>query len=173
MRKDPAMYTASAIMPHISQSRERERAVWYLGSFVTFLATSEETGGQFSLMESVLRKGATTVFHTHREDESFYMLEGEVSYYLGDRVLAATTGTFLTVPRGVSHSFLVVSETARVLTLFTPGGYEGFFREMGEPARALTLPPPPVGTPDMARMSELGAKYGSTMTGPPPSGTSV
>jgi len=59
-------------------------------------------------------------------------------------------------------------DEARALNLFSPAGFEGYFREMGEPAQALTLPPPPSGPPDAAKMSAIGAKYGGKVVGPPP-----
>jgi quercetin dioxygenase-like cupin family protein len=166
------MDTAPAILPHAVRPG-RERSVWYLGSLLTFLATGEETGGAFALIEGRGRRGSSPPRHIHSEDESFYVIEGEITVSVGDRAITLTPGMFLTVPRGVPHTFVIESDEARMLTLFTPAGFEGYFREMGEPARALSLPPPPTGPPDVAKMVAIGAKYGGAVVGPPTAADAV
>ena len=70
-----------------------DRSVWYSGSLFTFLATGEETQGQFALMEVVARKGNAPPPHLHhREDETFYVLEGEMTFCVGGRTIKATAG---------------------------------------------------------------------------------
>ena len=119
-----------------------ERAVWYNGWLMTFLATAEDTQGKFALIESVGRKGNAPPPHIHhREEESFYVLEGEMTVSVGDRTIKATPGTLVTVPRDTVHSFVVESEEVRALILLTPAGMEGWFKEFSVPAPAMTLPP--------------------------------
>ena len=68
-----------------------DRSVWYNGSLMTFLATGEDTHGQFALIEAVARKGNVPPPHIHhREDETFYVLEGEVVVSVGDRTMRGT-----------------------------------------------------------------------------------
>jgi quercetin dioxygenase-like cupin family protein len=120
-----------------------DRSVWYNGWLMTFLATAEDTEGKFALIESVGRKGNAPPPHIHhREDESFYVLEGEMTVSIGDRTVKAAPGTLVTVPRDTVHSFVIESEELRVLTLLTPAGMEGWFKEFSVPATAMTLPPP-------------------------------
>ncbi len=148
----------------------REDSVWFIGMLVSLLADSKETGGRFGLMEFVVRKGGEPPRHVHRrEDEAFYVLEGEIVCYVGEEIHGAGPGTFVFLPRDVPHSFAVETDAARVLVLVAPGGFEGFFRtpQFSEPARALELPPTPEGPPDVeALVAEMG-RYGSEVVGPP------
>lgn len=148
-----------------------DRSRWYSGYLLTMLATGEETGGRFSLVEEVGRKGLSADSPTHlhtREDESFYVLEGEVTFSIGDEVVHATAGSFVFLPRGVPHRFVLASEHVRMLNLCSPAGFEGFFEALSVPAEAMTLPPPPDGPPDIVRLLAAAAAYGVEILGPPP-----
>ena len=138
------------------------RSVWYSGSLMTFLATAEDTQGQFALIEAVARKGNVPPPHIHhREEETFYVLEGEMTVSVGDRTIKATPGTTVIVPRGVVHSFTIESQQLRVLILLTPAGMEGWFKEFSVPAPAMTLPPAPeVPYSEIQKMLEVGPQYG-------------
>jgi hypothetical protein len=81
-------------------------------------------------------------------------------------------GSFLFGPKDVPHAFTVDSGPARLLFILSPVGMEGLIREMGEPARSLSIPPPPEEPPDeaeMGRLMAIAARYGGEMLGPPPS----
>jgi len=144
-----------------------DRSVWYNGSLMTFLATGEETQGKFALIEAVGRKGNDPPPHIHRrEDEIFYVLEGEVVASVGDRTVRGTPGTLIFLPRDVRHTFTIESERARMLILVTPAGFEGWFKEFGVPAQAMTLPPANEPTyEDVQRMLEAAPKYGLDFAG--------
>lgn len=160
----------TAVLAHRGARDELARSVWFTGALLTFLATGEETGGRFALVEEVFRKGVTSVapMHVHsREEESFYVVEGEMTFYVGDEVIPAPAGTLVVMPRGVPHAYQIVSDEARVLNLITPAGFEGMFRELGEPARELAVPPPGP-PPDRARLGATTAAYGVELVGPPP-----
>lgn len=119
-----------------------EQTVWYSGWLMTFLATGEDTQGRFALMEAVGRKGNVPPPHIHhREDETFYVLEGEMTASVGDRTIKAAPGTMVFLPRDVVHSFVIESEHLRMLILTTPAGLEGWYKEFAVPAPAMTLPP--------------------------------
>jgi quercetin dioxygenase-like cupin family protein len=139
-----------------------DRSVWYNGSLMTFLATGEETDGQFALIEAVSRKGNVPPPHIHhREDETFYVLEGEIVVSVGDRTIKGTAETMFFLPRDVPHSFTIESEQSRMLILLTPAGLEGWFKEFSVPAQAMTLPPadePAYG--EVQRMLEAAPRYG-------------
>ncbi len=145
-----------------------ERSVWYLGNtLVTILATAEKTGGQFGLVLAHGRKGAGPPPHTHQhENETFYILEGEGTYHVGDATIKAVPGMCFFLPRGIAHWFTIDSDEAKVLNLITPGGFEGYFKELSEPAPSLTLPPPASGPPDIAKLIAVSAKFGVTVTAP-------
>jgi Cupin domain len=76
-----------------------------------------------------------------REDELFYVLEGEFDVYVGAEAFKVETGECIFLPKGMPHAFVIRSPRLRLLTLFTPGGVEAAFRGMSAPARRLDLPP--------------------------------
>lgn len=148
-----------------------DRSRWYSGYLLTVLVTGAETGGRFSLVEEVGGKGlsADPPPHLHtREDESFYVIEGEVTFYVGDEVIHATAGSFVQLPRGIPHRFTLEAAHVRMLNLCAPAGFEGFFDALSMPAAALTLPPPPDGPPDVGHLIATAAAYGVEIVGPPP-----
>ena len=139
-----------------------EQSFWYSGWLLTFLATGEETRGLFALMEQVARKGNVPPRHIHhREDETFYVVEGEMTFSVGDRTIKATAGTMVFAPRDVAHSFTIDSEQVRMLVMVAPAGAEGFFKECSVPAPSMTLPPL-AETPysEIQKMMALAPQYG-------------
>lgn len=138
-----------------------KESVWYSGWLFTFLVTGEETQGRFALIEGVARKGNVPPPHIHhREDETYYILEGEMTASIGDQTIKGTPGMVIFVPRNVVHSFEIESEQMRMLVLLTPAGLERYFKECGVPAPAMTLPPAaevPYG--EIEKLVAVGAKY--------------
>lgn len=97
-------------------------SVWYMENLFGILADSGETGGQFALIETLSRKGMEPPRHFHRkEDEAWYVLEGEITFYIGDEIYVATPGTFIFAPRGIPHSFVLETDVIRMLILLAPG----------------------------------------------------
>ena len=147
-------------------------ALWWFGLLATIKATKEQTGGRYALLEILAPDGYGSVLHVHHfEDEGFWILEGELTFYVGDKTIKAWPGSFLFGPKDVPHAFTVDSGPARLLFIFTPAGFEDLVRETGEPARALTVPPQPEEPPDeaeMERLDAIGARYGAETLGPPP-----
>ena len=149
-----------------------DRSVWYSGQLMTFLATAEDTQGKFALIEAVARRGNDPPPHIHhREEETFYVLEGEMTFSVGGQTIKATPGTMVCLPRDLAHSFVIDSEQVRMLILLTPAGFEGWFKEFGVPAPAMTLPPQvEVPYSDIQRMLEAGPRYGIEFVPPERSG---
>jgi quercetin dioxygenase-like cupin family protein len=147
-------------------------ALWWLGMLATIKATGEQTGGRYSLVEVLAPDGYGSVLHVHhQEDEGFYILEGELTFYVGEETIKARHGSYLFGSRDVPHAFTVDSGPAKLLFVFSPAGLEGLIREMGEPARSLTVPPQLDEEPDeaeMERMVAIAARYGAEILGPPP-----
>ena len=147
-------------------------AWWWFGVLATVKATAEQTGGQYTLVEILAPEGYPGVLHVHHhEDEGFWILEGELTVYVGDQTLKAYPGSFLFGPKDVPHAFTVDSGPARLLFVLPPAGFEDLIREMGEPARELTIPPQPEEPPDeaeMERMMAIAAKYEGEILGPSP-----
>jgi len=142
-------------------------ATWFQPNRMVVKATAETTNGGFGLLESWVRPGSSPPLHVHhREDESFWVLEGKVWFRCGDLDIDAGPGTFVFLPRDVPHTFRVEGdEPARLLTLLTPGGGEGFFVDGGRPPEGPGLPPP--GPPDVAKLMEISGAYGAEIIGPP------
>lgn len=142
-------------------------AVWFLQNRMVLKATAESTGGAFGLVESLIAPGAAPPMHVHYdEDEAFYVLEGELTFQCGDETARATKGSFVFLPRGVPHGFVVESDTpVRMLTLLVPGGGERMFVDGGRPAEHDGLPP--AAPPDIPQLQRVAQKYGNAIVGPP------
>jgi quercetin dioxygenase-like cupin family protein len=128
-----------------------------------------QTGGAFSVRDNLGRRGHASPVHVHdRDDETFFVLDGELRVLVGQEEHAAGPGTVAVLPRRLRHAYVVTSATARFLTLHTPSGFEQFAAEVGQPAQALTLPPGPAGPPDLAALTRAAARHGITILAPPP-----
>jgi mannose-6-phosphate isomerase-like protein (cupin superfamily) len=142
-------------------------ATWFVGALMVKKAGSDETGGAFDLLDQTVPPGYAPPRHVHRrEDEAWYVLEGDATFWCGDRKFDAPRGAFVFLPRGVEHTFLAGREGARLLTLAVPGGFARFVEECGVRAVRLTIPPEePI---DTAKLAETAGRYGIEITGPPP-----
>ncbi len=147
------------------------RAVWILGGqLLTLKVTAEQTGGAYSLFEDTVPPQNGTLPHIHhREDESFYVVEGEFEFLRDGETIRAGAGSLVYVPRGSLHAFKNVGEErGRLLLSQTPGGlHERFFEEVGEEATDRTTPPVGAESPDLLALVAVAAKYGTEMTAPP------
>jgi mannose-6-phosphate isomerase-like protein (cupin superfamily) len=153
----------------ITVDREKGRALWHLGALLTFKALSEETDNQFWALEGLADRNMAVPLHAHgREEEVWYVLEGEITFTIGDTTTTMGPGAYAFIPRGVPHTFQVRSATARWFGIGMPGGLDGWFFETGDPARALTLPPPSAGPPDVDAIVASLRAYGTETLGPPP-----
>jgi mannose-6-phosphate isomerase-like protein (cupin superfamily) len=114
----------------------------FAGATMLVRVTSEASGGAFSLLEEVPPL-LDTPLHVHRdEDELFYVLEGQHVYRVGDEEYVVGPGGLVFAPRGIPHSQRrVVSGEGRQLVVLTPGGLEGFFRELAAAEAADTIGP--------------------------------
>ena len=108
---------------------------------ISILLTGENTGGAFSLMETVARPGTEPPYHMHqREDEIFYITEGHVSVMVDGVVHECFSGQAIFLPRGVPHTFRIRSEIARAVLVVTPAGFEKYFQAVGKPATSFDPP---------------------------------
>src|SRR6478736_6268772 len=129
-------------------AQQEGRALWHLGALLNFKALGAETGGQFWALEGLADRQMAVPLHAHsNEEEVWYVLEGEITFTIGDETRTVGAGAFAYIPRHVAHTFQVRSETARWFGFGIPAGLDQWFFETGEPAGAHTLPPPPSGPP--------------------------
>lgn len=156
----PAEATSGIIAPKMI-GPELKNSYWYIGHLMSILISSSDTNGSFSLIHGFEIKGLEPPPHTHtKEDESFYILDGEINYTADKEVFHAKRGDWVFLPRNIQHSFKVQTDQAEVLIHLSPGGFEEYFKEMSEPAKALIIPPRPQGPPDVKRIIETASKYG-------------
>ena len=156
-----------AVAP-IGLGPDEGEALWAFGCLVTVKASSETTGGTVAVLEHLAPRGAGSPLHVHtREDEWFYVTDGELTLWVGGRVIDAPAGAFVYGPRDVPHTFIVTSDEARFLVATEPAGFEGMLRALGEPPASLTIPPAPTEPPDMARIGEMLPEHGIEILGPP------
>jgi len=143
------------------------RSVWLVGDLITVKVSSEQTGGAFAVAEERTPPQGGPPAHLHtNEDETLYVLEGEVDFLLGDQIISAGAGSSAYLPRGVVHTFKNVGTTpSRMLAVVIPGGLERFFLEAGEEATEGSSPPE--GEPDVGRIVEIGRRYGVEFPPPP------
>ena len=144
-------------------AREEGETLWFLGVPTRVIATAEQTGGAFGLIEHVIPAGGESPWHVHHaEDEAFYVVEGRMTFLCGEQKVRAGAGTFVYGPRGIPHGFRVEGDQpARVLLQCTPGGFEHFVMEMSEAES-------PSGPPDMERLMSVAARYDNEILGPLP-----
>jgi quercetin dioxygenase-like cupin family protein len=162
----------SSVTPGFALGAGAGEARWWMGGLSVIKAAGRETGGQYTLLEVLEPRGIEVPLHVHHnEDEAFFVLEGAMTFYVGEEVHKAGAGSYVFAPRDIPHAYTVDSEQARFLILLSPAGLEGFVYATSEPAESLTIPPRPEGPPDEAEMeqlAELARRYGAEILGPPP-----
>jgi quercetin dioxygenase-like cupin family protein len=138
--------------------------VWFAGTRVIVRVTAAQSGGRVGVWESEEPEGTALPLHVHsREDEQVIVLAGTVSSCVGELVHHLQAGDTLSLPRGVPHAHVVTSETARVLTIATPGGFEQLFLDVGVPDRQ-----PAEAQFDRASLIAAVEQFEVTIVGPPP-----
>ncbi len=143
-------------------------AYWGPGDQITFLITGEETGGAFFMAEVSVPPGGGPSPHVHhREEESFYLLQGTLTIQAGEKTLKASPGDFVYLPRGMVHSFRNTGDVdAKFLVVVTPAGLEKFFEEAFYPAADRLAAPPLMTEALLARLLAAAPKHGLELLPP-------
>ena len=158
--------THPPLLEPLAVPADEGEALWWFGSLAEIKVTAEQTGGLMSIVEITEPPGAAAPLHVHhREDEAFWVLEGDVTFEVGATTFEAHAGDFAFGPRDVPHRYEVGEAGCRMLFILTPGGFEGAIRDMSTPARARTIPPPSEEPPDMSGLDARIASYGCEMLG--------
>jgi quercetin dioxygenase-like cupin family protein len=138
------------------------RTLAVVGDVYRFLATGADTNAKYAMWEAIVPPGGGPPPHVHsREEEGFYILEGEITFQIGGERLVATTGMFANMPVGTPHSFKNQSDRpARMLITVAPAGLEGMFFEFGVPLAdgATTALPPNM--EEIEKLLAIAHKYG-------------
>ena len=137
------------------------QSVEWLCTRYTTLLSAAQTSGTLSIFESLDQPGYGPPRHIHKaEDETFYVLAGTVEFWTDGVTTHHGPGEVVHIPKGRNHTFRITSKTpARMVTVMTPGGFDGFFAEMA--AGGYQIPQ------DMGTVAAIGAKYNLEFTGPP------
>lgn len=137
---------------------EGERIRSPLGGDVTQILRGEHSNGELAALEAINGPGEGPPLHVHtREEETVYVLEGEFRWKLGDELSVTGPGSFVFIPRGVSHTWQVIGEgDGRMLVTFFPAGMEGFFDRLSSMTEF-----------DLDTFSAAAAEHGMEVVGPP------
>jgi quercetin dioxygenase-like cupin family protein len=149
-------------MKPIIRSPQQGRTVSLVGDVYHILATGEDTNGKYALIESLVGPGGGPPLHVHsREEEGFYILEGEITFTVNGERVVATAGMFANMPVGTPHSFKNESnKPAKMLVSISPAGLEKMFLEIGVPlAEGATTALPPT-KEDIEKLMVIARKYG-------------
>lgn len=153
--------TPTQALDPLAVAGDEGEARWWFAALAVIKATAADTGGQMTIVEMWEPPGAQAPLHVHhREDEAFWILEGDVSIQVGDETIEASAGDYAFGPRDIPHTYKVGDAGCRMLFICTPGGFEGLVRDMSVPAQARTLPPPSDEQPDFERLSAIVRRHG-------------
>ena len=146
---------------------DRAEPLWFIDNLVHILVDAEASNGRLALIDERGRRGEMPPLHVHhRDDETFCVIDGEVSLFLAGRQLTLTAGQAAFAPREVPHCYRVESDEARWLLITAPAGFESFVRRVAEPAPVERLPEAerPLDPGDLA---SAAAEVGIEILGPP------
>ena len=149
-------------MKPIIRSSQQGRTVSLVGDVYRFLATGEDTNSKYTLIEALVSPGGGPPPHVHsREEEGFYILEGEIAFTIDGKRVVATPGMFANMPVGTPHSFKnETNKPAKMLATVAPAGLEKMFMEIAVPlAEGATTALPPT-KEDIEKLLEIAPKYG-------------
>ena len=149
-------------MKPIIRSPQQGRTVSLVGDVYRFLATGEDTDSKYTLIEALVSPGGGPPPHVHsREEEGFYILEGEIAFTIDGKRVVATPGMFANMPVGTPHSFKnETNKPAKMLAMVAPAGLEKMFMEIAMPlAEGATTALPPT-KEDIEKLLVIAPKYG-------------
>lgn len=142
-----------------------------VGDVYRVLASGDQTAGVYSLCEIRVSPNNGPPPHVHsREDEAFFVLEGELMFQVGDDQIMARAGTFIHGPRGIPHMFKSIGQSpARILVLVMPAGFENFVKEFAQRVPSFDSPAIPPSQAEIDKLLATAPKYGIEILPPPAS----
>jgi mannose-6-phosphate isomerase-like protein (cupin superfamily) len=163
------MNPTQTVLKAFKRTRGSDTSAWYKGILTTYLVTKDDSRGNFALIEGAFGPGFEPPPHVHsREDELFYVLDGEMDVYVGTEAFKVNPGACVFLPKLVPHAFLVRSVKLHVLALLTPGGLEEAFRSMAAPANTMEKPAgmQSYAEADLTQTVEVLRRHGVTLLAP-------
>jgi quercetin dioxygenase-like cupin family protein len=133
---------------------------WAVNDVYTIKALAAQTNGTIGFIEASVPPGGGPGPHMHpHEEETFYMLSGELEFLDGDHTFTAMPGDFVHVPRGTRHRFLNKgAHTAKMIFMFTPAGPETVIADLAQPAVPGEMPPSQIEPDQLARFEEMNLR---------------
>ena len=153
-------------MPKTNQATIRTptegRTITVVGDVYRFLAVSDDTNGKYAMWEAIVLPGGGPPPHVHsREEESFYILEGEITFSFGEERLVASAGMFANVSVGTLHSFKnETKQSAKMLISVAPAGLEQMFFEVGQSVPTGTTTASPPTKEEIEKLLAVAPRYG-------------
>jgi quercetin dioxygenase-like cupin family protein len=161
MNDEDRVAARGAGLEPLSVPADGGEALWWGGGLAVIKASGADTGGQMAILEITEPPDAVAPRHVHHnEDEAFWVLEGNVTFEVGDETIPAGPGAYAFGPRDIPHSYRVGRSGCRMLFIVTPAGFEELVRRMSVPAPEKTLPPEPQQPPDPDGLGDLFERYG-------------
>ena len=138
------------------------RTIAVVGDVYRFMATGEDTNGKYAMWEAIVPPGGGPPPHVHsREEESFYILEGEITFQIGDEQVVATAGMFANMPVGTPHSFKNEStQPAKMIISVAPAGLENMFFEISVPLPDGSISALPPTKAEIEKLLTIAPRYG-------------
>ena len=138
------------------------RTIAVVGDVYRFLATGEDTNGKYALWEALVPPGGGPPPHVHsREEEGFFILEGEIMFTINGERVVATAGVFANMPVGTPHSFKNESNRpAKMLISLAPAGLEKMFFEFGVPLAEGATSALPTTKAEIEKLLAIAPRYG-------------
>ncbi len=155
--------THPGVLKPVAVRSDEGEARWWFGGLAVIKATAADTGGQMTIVEVTEPPGEAPLHVHHRDDEGFWILEGDAIFEVGDLTIEAHAGDYVFGPRDIPHRYTVGDAGCRMLFIMTPGGFEDLVIAMSEPAGSRTLPPPSAEEPDLARIAAIAKAYGGEL----------
>lgn len=147
--------------PVLTKSDEG-RTLAVVGDVYRFLATATETDGKYAMWEAIVPPGGGPPPHVHsREEESFYILQGEITFQIGKERVVASAGMFANMPVGLPHAFKNESnQPAKMLISVAPAGLEDMFFEFGVPLPPGSTAALPPSKEEIEKLLTIAPRYG-------------
>lgn len=150
--------TSRILTPAIT-TPDTQRVIPFLGALYRVRVSGADTAGEFAVLDTESRRGHGSPMHVHRHDsEVFLVLSGTLRVIVDGQEHEAGEGSAAVLPAGRPHGFVIVSPTARYLTLHHGPTFEHFAAAASEGD----------GIPDPARLTAIAAEHGIDIVGPPP-----